>query len=79
MSETQLEYASSIAESQRLGMDSRIVRLANQLARIHGKVRITKEASGVHLYMASPICLREYGKAELYKMHLALNADKYLQ
>jgi hypothetical protein len=79
MSESQLEYASSIAESQRLGMDSRIVRLANQLSRIHGKVRITKEASGVHLYMASPICLKEYGKAELYKMHLALNADKYLK
>ena len=31
------------------------------------------------MYMASPICLSEYGEGELIKMHLAVNADKYLK
>ena len=79
MSESLISYAGSINEAVRSGMDERVLRLASQLSVIHGNVRVTKEASGIHLYLPSPICLREYGKAEMYKMHLALNVDKYLK
>jgi hypothetical protein len=53
------------------------VLLAQRLAQRHGNVRITLEEGGIHLYMASPECLRRYGGQELTKMHLAVNADKY--
>lgn len=79
MSESPISYGSSVSESFAANIDERILRLANQLSVIHGNVRVTKEASGIHLYLPSPICLREYGSSELYKMHLALNADKYLE
>ena len=78
MSDT-ITYANSVSEAVRSGMDQRVLRLANRLSVIHGNVRITKEASGIHLYLPSPICLREYGKSEMYKMHLAVNVDKYLK
>ena len=57
-----------------------IITLAQQLSRLHGRVRVAAESGGVHLYIASPICLAEYGPDELLpsKMHLAVNADKYL-
>jgi len=74
-----ISYSSSVSEVAKAGLDPRVLRLANRLSVIHGNVRITKESSGIHLYMPSPICLREYGKSELYKMHLAVNVDKYLQ
>lgn len=61
-------------------IDDEVMRLAQQLSRKHGNARIMKEAGGVHIYIASPICLELYGEEEFLssKMHLAVNADKYL-
>lgn len=53
--------------------------LACDLSERHGTVKIVEEASGVHLYLASPVCLQNYGEDEYFKMHLAVNADKYLR
>ena len=55
-----------------------VLTLAKDLSEIHGTVRITTEKSGIHVYMASPACLEEYGSDELSKMHLAVNLQKYL-
>ena len=49
------------------------VLLAQRLAQRHGNVRITMEEGGIHLYMASPECLKRYGEEELSKMQLLLN------
>lgn len=59
------------------GVDTKIYALAEQLSVLHGEVRIAQESSGTHLYMASPVCLEDYGSAELSKKHLAVNADVY--
>jgi hypothetical protein len=59
-------------------LDPEIRKLAEELSTIHGTVRITRESNGVHLYMACPNCLETYGSDELFKMHLAINAEKYL-
>ena len=53
--------------------------LAHRLSAIHGTVRVTREDSGLHFYMASPECLQKDGRVELTKMHLAVNVDKYLR
>ena len=57
-----------------------IMVLAQRLSKIHGQVRLASESGGVHMYIASPICLSMFGPEELLpsKMHLAVNADKYL-
>ena len=55
-----------------------ILKIANDLSVIHGTVRIATEKSGIHLYLASPACLEAYGADELWKMHLAVNVQKYL-
>lgn len=55
-----------------------VLDLAHRLSEKHGRVNITRENSGIHLYMASPICLDTYGESEMHKMHLAVNAEKYL-
>ena len=52
--------------------------LAEKLMARHGSVRMAKEASGLHLYMASPQCLLDDGEKELHSKHLALNVDKAL-
>lgn len=52
--------------------------LANDLSRVHGRIRVAREASGLHFYMASPICLEQDGAVELTKLHLAVNVDKFL-
>jgi hypothetical protein len=54
-----------------------ILLLADLLARIHGTVTISREASGCHLYMASPIVLEKEGARELEKRHLAINVDRF--
>ena len=54
-----------------------IMLLAELLARVHGTVVVSRESSGTHLYMASPIGLEQDGAQELEKRHLALNADKH--
>jgi hypothetical protein len=61
-------------------VDNEIIVLAQQISKVHGPVKIFSESGGVHLYIASPICLELYGPDELkpHKMHLAINADKYL-
>ena len=51
---------------------------AQRIQAIHGAVRVCHEASGWHIYCASPICLERHGAIELVKKHLAINADKYL-
>lgn len=60
-------------------MDLRILGLAEALSRIHGPVLVAKEKSGVHLYMASPKALEMFGRVELTKRHLAVNASKHFQ
>lgn len=62
-----------------LQLDMRVIALAEALANIHGPVHITQERSGLHLYMASPVCLEQYGRDELHKRHLAVNVSKYLR
>jgi hypothetical protein len=61
-------------------IDDSTMRLAQQLSKKHGNAKIMMESGGVHIYIASPICLELYGDEELLpsKMHLAINADKYL-
>lgn len=66
-------------ESAPAAMDPEYEQLARDLSAIHGTVRITNEASGIHFYMACPTCLEEYGEDELHKMHLAFNAEKYIK
>lgn len=60
------------------GMPSDYLELARDLSAIHGRVMVARESSGIHFYMASPECLKTDGRIELYKRHLAVNADKYL-
>jgi hypothetical protein len=60
-------------------LDDRYVELAYQLSKIHGSIRVTKEKRGIHFYMASPVCLEQFGKSELHKMHLAVNAEKAIE
>jgi hypothetical protein len=55
-------------------------RLAEDLMRCHGNVKVSREMSGLHFYIACPECLAgEKGETELWKMHLAMNVDKYLR
>lgn len=55
-------------------------RLAEDLMRCHGNVKIAREANGLHFYIACPECLAgEKGETELWKMHLAMNVDKYIR
>jgi hypothetical protein len=58
--------------------DPEVQKLAQQLSTIHGTVRIARESSGLHFYIASPYCLEHFGEEELYKLHLAVNVEKYL-
>lgn len=55
-----------------------IMDLAEKLAEKHGPVTISKEASGIHIYIADPDLLRTDGAKEFSSKHLAINADKYL-
>jgi len=77
MSQSVITYSPSLDEATRAGISRDALRLARELSIRHGNIRITKEASGIHFYMASPVCLQQYGPSELYKMHLAVNVDKY--
>jgi len=52
--------------------------LAERLSAVHGTVVVTKERSGYHLNMASPVALENDGSIELLKRHLAVNASRYL-
>src|SRR2546422_7223233 len=55
-------------------------RLAEDLMRCHGNVRVAREANGLHFYIACPDCLGgDKGESELWKMHLAMNVDKYIR
>lgn len=53
--------------------------LANRLASKHGNARIAKEKNGTHIYLPSPACILQDGRVELKKMHLSVNADKWLK
>jgi hypothetical protein len=54
-----------------------IMRLAEQLAHVHGAPLLTSEKSGRHIYIASPAALEIYGAEELEKRNLTINADKH--
>lgn len=56
----------------------RVQELVDALSRIHGRVDVRKESSGMHLMMACPKCLAAYGRRELKSRHLQLNVDKLL-
>ena len=43
-------------------LNSEMLMLAHQLSQIHGRIRVSREASGIHFYMASPACLIEDDK-----------------
>lgn len=58
-------------------LDDNYLQLAAKLSAIHGTVRVARENSGIHFYMASPYCLENYGTDELHKLHLAVNIEKY--
>lgn len=66
-----------LVSAAKVDVTDEMMLLAEQLSRIHGRVRVTNEASGTHLYLPSPICLDEYGADELHKMHLAVNVSLY--
>lgn len=55
-----------------------VTNLANSLAKKHGPVVITNEASGLHIYMPDPDLLQKDGRKELVSKHLAVNAEKHL-
>lgn len=46
------------------------------LASRHGGGILRNESNGLHLYIACPECLKNYGTRELQAKHLAINIDK---
>lgn len=68
----------SFSSSATGALDPEQLDIAYQLAQNFGRIRVAREESGLHFYMASPACLEEDGKVEFTKMHLAVNVDKYL-
>jgi hypothetical protein len=50
--------------------------LADALAEVHEGVRLGNGGSGLHAYIACPVCLQDAGKDELSDRHLAVNLDK---
>lgn len=54
-----------------------VMRLAEQLAEIHGPVKISNESSGYHIAMADPELLMEDGVKEFNSKHLTVNAEKF--
>lgn len=50
--------------------------LAEKLSQIHGRIRVCRESSGIHFYLPCPECLLS-DSDEIYKSHLAVNAEKY--
>lgn len=75
-----MSYIPTTAGDLRLQeLPRRVLLLAEALAKIHGEVRVSRETSGLHLYMASPKALEEDGLVELEKLHLAVNVDKHFE
>ena len=68
-----------IVSASEFNLTDEMLSLAQRLSRIHGRIRVTNEASGIHFYMPSPKCLEDYGEDELFKMHLAVNVQKYFE
>lgn len=58
---------------------SEIMRLAENLAAIHGPVSISAQASGIHIMLADPELLLQDGVKEFKSRHLSINAEKYLR
>lgn len=74
MDEDNFTTAGSITSGD---IPEQIRNLASQLAKKHGPVQITSEASGIHVYVADPFLLQTDGEKELVSRHMAINADKY--
>ena len=60
------------------GIPSEVLSLAKRLCLKHGPVRVTSEASGIHIYLPDPDLLQKDGRKELESKHLCINAEKYL-
>jgi len=67
-----------IIENQSL-LDKRDLNLVQRLAELHGGARVAREHGGLHIYIASPVCLINDGKRELNKKHLSINIDRYFK
>ena len=74
-----LTYTSTYVAPVSGTLGEEYLHLAYALSQLHGCVRMTREAHGIHFYMASPRCLEQDGQLELTKMHLAVNAEKYFK
>jgi len=68
-----------IVSASKMQLTDEMLLLAQQFSKIYGRVRVTNEAGGIHLYMPCVDCLRDYGADELHKMHLAVNVTKYYE
>lgn len=75
----ELQARSTATASAATSLPDEYLAIAYDLCKIHGSVRWAKEAHGVHLYLASPECLDQYGAIELSKMHLAVNIQKHFE
>lgn len=73
-SERQLLPTSS-APSQ---LDADVMQYAQEMVRIHGSLGIAREKKGLHFYIACPECLKNHGRSELFKRHMAINVDKVM-
>jgi hypothetical protein len=57
-----------------------VLKFAEQMAQAHDcEVRLSREASGYHLYMPCPSCLKEHGKKEEEDPKYAINVSRYLE
>ena len=65
-----------MSDLTRTDLHEEVQRLANQLAAVHGDVRIARERSGLQIYIACPHCLERNGTSELQKKHLAIAAER---
>lgn len=75
------QFQQDVSTTQSLGgsnVPPQVLNLAEQLAKRHGRVVVTLENRGYHLYMASPKGLEMDGSVELTKRHLAVNASLFL-
>jgi hypothetical protein len=68
----------TVSQMSGLTSEQRIQNLLDALSAIHGQIHTRREKSGLHVMLACPDCLEEYGRRELRSRHLALNIDKYL-
>jgi hypothetical protein len=67
-----------LVSAAKIDVTDEMMLLAEQLAQIHGRIRVCNESSGVHFYISCPACI-ENDPDEVYKSHLAINASLYFE